>query len=276
MTGGDPLDIPDQPPDAGESSDPAAPYNRRLLSGILAVAALALFAGAVWYAYVEGIRAGGEKVAPLIKAEAGPAKIKPANPGGIDPPHQDKLVYNEVAPGQSGIVPERVRPAPETPVAPAGQTADGRSADRPETGRTTGSTRAMEPPPGSPLGAAAGSPPEAVSSAAVASRAETAPEPGSARPNEERPAAARSIGAYRIQIASLRASDAARGAWDRVQAANKDILGNLDFFVEKVNLGEKRGVYYRVQGGPIRDRATAASICDQLHKRSVSCIVVHG
>lgn len=30
---------------------------------------------------------------PLIKADAGPIKIKPQNPGGLDVPHKDKAIY---------------------------------------------------------------------------------------------------------------------------------------------------------------------------------------
>ncbi len=41
---------------------------------------------------------------PLIKAEPGPAKIKPKDPGGLKVPHKDKSIYERIE-GQRKVVP---------------------------------------------------------------------------------------------------------------------------------------------------------------------------
>jgi cell division protein FtsN len=82
----------------------------------MAVAAVALtaFAAFSWYAYDRATRPGGEVAAPLIKAEEGPTRVRPETPGGMEVPHQDKLVYERLARG--GPEPEsgRLLPPPET------------------------------------------------------------------------------------------------------------------------------------------------------------------
>jgi hypothetical protein len=43
--------------------------------------------------------------------------------------------------------------------------------------------------------------------------------------------------------------------------------------VERADLGSK-GIYYRVQAGPLADRAHAAALCDALKNDSVPCHIV--
>src|SRR3954452_24900076 len=78
---------------------------RRLLpTALITVTAMAVFAGGLWFAYVEGARHGaapqpaatGENV-PLIRADQLPTKVKPDQPGGMDVPDRDKLVFSERA-----------------------------------------------------------------------------------------------------------------------------------------------------------------------------------
>ncbi len=38
--------------------------------------------------------------APLIKAETGPVKVKPDDPGGLKVPHRDKTIYERIQSGQ--------------------------------------------------------------------------------------------------------------------------------------------------------------------------------
>jgi hypothetical protein len=87
-------------------------------SGMAIVAVgVAVFAGVVWYAYSQGNRAGTESVAPVLQADTSPTRIKPEQPGGIEVPHQDKLVYGRLNPNakESGV--EHLLPPPEEPLA---------------------------------------------------------------------------------------------------------------------------------------------------------------
>lgn len=90
----------------------------RALGIFVATFALAAFAGVVWYAYDQGLRRGSEETAPLIKADSRPTKVRPEQPGGLQVPNQDKLVYDAMRPGGAADTPrvERLLPPPETPV----------------------------------------------------------------------------------------------------------------------------------------------------------------
>lgn len=105
---------PGPPPELREP-----PRRSRALGIFVASFALAAFAGVVWYAYDQGLRRGTETTAPLIKADPRPAKLRPDQPGGLQVPNQDKLVYEAMRPGD-GETPkvERLLPPPERPMAP--------------------------------------------------------------------------------------------------------------------------------------------------------------
>src|SRR6185437_15538185 len=76
-------------------------------------------------------------------------------------------------------------------------------------------------------------------------------------------------GAARIQLGAVRSEEAARHEWDRIRRANSDLLGSLSATPARADLGEK-GVYYRIQTGPIAD---ADRICGELKRRNVGCII---
>ena len=64
---------------------------------------------------------------------------------------------------------------------------------------------------------------------------------------------------YTLDPASLRSEDAARQEWERIKHKNGDLLGNLSATAIRADLGEK-GVYYRIQTGPVADPAAAERI----------------
>jgi hypothetical protein len=74
----------------------AAPRRRRSRMRLVAVAVLglAVLGGSTYFALRGGDHAlmvGGEP--PVIRADAGPSKVPPLNPGGIDIPNQNKQIY---------------------------------------------------------------------------------------------------------------------------------------------------------------------------------------
>ena len=88
----------------------------RLLPLLIVVVALGGFGGIVSYYYLAGSTGGStaEAVAPLIKADQRPVRVRPENPGGMDVPHQDKEIYDRV--GNRAAPPataERLLPPPE-------------------------------------------------------------------------------------------------------------------------------------------------------------------
>lgn len=101
-------------PPAAASEPPA---RKRWLGLLLGVLALAAFVAVVWFAYDRGLSSAYREEVPTIRADSGPIKVKPDNPGGLVVPNQDKLVLNQ--PGQSGEEPvERLLSEPEAPQPP--------------------------------------------------------------------------------------------------------------------------------------------------------------
>ena len=90
------------------------PKRRSIWPSIAVVAAASAFGGVIWYAYHQSPGAGGNGV-PLVKAESGPVKIKPDNPGGQDIPYQDSTVYDRLNQNGQKPVAEKLLPPPEQP-----------------------------------------------------------------------------------------------------------------------------------------------------------------
>src|SRR5215467_12668109 len=83
---------------------------------VLALLVLAMFAGFVWLAYSEGV-ARGRGEAPVVTADAGPARVAPANPGGAAEPYKGFKVYEQPAPPDDDTA--QGATAPQAPAKPA-------------------------------------------------------------------------------------------------------------------------------------------------------------
>ncbi|HYD68024.1 SPOR domain-containing protein [Azospirillum sp.] len=98
---------------------PPAKGRRRGLFGLgFAVVGIAAFAGVIVFAYGRGDRVAPDGGPPLLEADATPHKLRPEQPGGLDVPHQDKLVYDRLngkATTGRGTV-EHLLPPPEQPL----------------------------------------------------------------------------------------------------------------------------------------------------------------
>src|SRR5689334_7865698 len=143
--------------------------DRRLGTMLLTVLVMALFAGGLWFAYVQGTRhpavtASGDAV-PLIRADEHPTKIKPDQPGGMAIPDQNVSLYSE-KPGGAPV--EKLLPAAEQPM--------------PRPAPAARETPALAPP------AAPAAPPATAQPPATAA-AKAAPKPAAAAPAKPGPAA---------------------------------------------------------------------------------------
>jgi SPOR domain len=255
-----PID-PDRRAELFAEADDGEPQRRprRLLATMLALLIMGLFSGGLWFAYVQGTHHAGNDAAsgdvPLIRADERPTKVKPEQPGGMEIPDRDKLIYN---PTRSVV--EHLLPPPEKPITrptPLPQVEAGRSA----TGATPPVSGTPETPPAAPPMA------QPQQQAAAPSGGKIVPTP----PGPSKPAAAKAVGT-RLQLGSLRSEDAARQEWERIKRKNADLLGNLSATPTRADLGDK-GIYYRIQTGPVADPAVAERICSELKQRSIGCII---
>ena len=98
--------------DPGEG---APPRRSRLVTALAALVAIVGFVAVVWFAYQWGLESGYREEVPVVRANAGPIKVKPENPGGLVVPNQDKLVLNHLTAEPPAPRVERLLSAPETP-----------------------------------------------------------------------------------------------------------------------------------------------------------------
>ncbi|HVM80687.1 MAG TPA: SPOR domain-containing protein [Stellaceae bacterium] len=254
------------------------PYRRikrrgnRGLAIALALAVMALCAGAVWVAYELKRAPEAGAHAPLIQADNQPVKVKPGDPGGMEIPNRDRLVFNQ----KGDSTAEHVLAPPEAPMPrPAPQ-----PAATPPPPQTQSS--AVPPPPAQAPAPPAAPAPSAITGApstpAPASPGEARATPAPSPPQQSAavppPAPTPTSGkGFRLQVASVKTEDGAKQEWERIRRQNTDLLGALSYKAERVDLGE-RGVFFRVQIGPIADGSEAERICGALRSRNVGCILV--
>ena len=212
---------------------------------------------------------------PLIRADASPVKVRPLNPGGMDVPNQDKLVYDRMGDGERPPAVERLMPPPETPLPPPGAAA---TAPKPEPVLGAGATPVPAETPAAP------SAPEATNEAAAREVAAPAPpsppvvaaKPPAPAPPPPEPVARRVVPKkpFKVQLGAVRSPQRASQEWERLRRQHGDLLRRMELSVTKANLGAEKGVFYRMRAGPIADEAAARDICAKLAIRKVGCLVV--
>lgn len=176
-----------QPGDGPLDDEPKK--GRSLLLAALLIG-VAVAGGAGWYLLTGSTATDGKVSAPTIPADSNPYKVRPADPGGMQVPNQDKLVYDRLDPGAqqagSGQV-EKLLPEPQAPQAPAMQSqAPQPPAVEPRTPARDGAGDGMTaPPPPLPSisGGSSGGPAPAVSRPeAVTGIEKPVPSPATERP----------------------------------------------------------------------------------------------
>ena len=247
---------------------------------LIAWVTLSAFAGALWFAYEQGVRTGMEATPPLIKAEAGPVKVPPDDPGGLEVPHQDKEIYERLAGSETtGQEETTLRPEAERP-APKEQLLAATSKSEKSSGTST------IPVPPLPKVTETGTSESELASANTAveeSAARKLPPPvpllpkastQGAAPQAEKPSVQQTAAAvFRIQLGAYRSAEAAEGDWDRFSTREESLLGSLDHLIVRADLG-KKGIYYRLQAGPLDGPGAARAMCNKLQQRKLGCLVV--
>lgn len=80
-------------------------------------------------------------------------------------------------------------------------------------------------------------------------------------------------GGYGLHIASYKNQSNVDPGWRALKERYGELLGSYEPVVKRVDLG-KKGVFYRLMAGPVRDRATARDRCRALSKRGQYCKVI--
>ena len=78
-------------------------------------------------------------------------------------------------------------------------------------------------------------------------------------------------GDWVLQMAALRDRAAVEAEWGRLQNKHADLLGGLSLAVQTVEVTGK-GTFYRLQAGPLPNRATAEDLCGLLQAQGTDCL----
>jgi cell division septation protein DedD len=248
---------------------------------------------------------------PLVKAPESPAKVLPEDPGGMHVAHRDKLIYRRFEGDETAPVVERLLSAPEEPLPPPRAQPEPSMPWTLDMDEIPPSGFMVAPPgeavlaepiedfldnvaPEVPLTVEAPPDPSSVAMAAPRPRPPSPPSPpasgqasgpasgetsGSAPGLSAEARVAQSLlmgtvaDGYAIQLGSVRSRQEANVEWERLRRNHGDILGGLRPQVVEADLGQ-RGMFYRLQAGPITSQTSARQLCTSLVDRKVACIVV--
>lgn len=287
------------------------PKRRSIWPSIAVVAAASAFGGVIWYAYHQGHEDGRPGMPPLVKAEPGPTKVKPDNPGGQEIPYQDSTVYDRMSQNGQKPVVEKLLPPPEEPITRAppppppavDSTVQGNlpalvagPTPPPIPLTDSGAPTALAPvpgaiviqppppPPAKPIELAPAKP-VAVALPKPAAMAPPKPEPAKTAPPTSiaaliadagavpvaKPKAVAGGGTFLLQLSAVRSADAAPGEWARLKRRYPE-LAAMGSSTHKIDVLDK-GTFYRLEAGPI-DEAAAKSTCTRLRDQGLGCIVV--
>ena len=74
-----------------------------------------------------------------------------------------------------------------------------------------------------------------------------------------------------VHLASYRSRKAADLGWVQLRRAHREVLDDLGSEITKVDLGPRKGIFYRLKAGPVADKAAAAEVCRKLKSRRQYC-----
>ena len=232
----------------------------RRIALLLFMLALGLLSLVMLRAYKAAQEATIVAEVPLLRAEAGPIRRRPEDPGGMDVPHREKLIYEAFEDGSVETVVERLLPSPEEPL-PRPTPPEPRITSVPDA-----PPPALAPLPAPPVGA---SPELAVVPPVpeIVDPVETVLAPATEVPDDPN-------AGFRIQLGAFRSAEEAAAGWRSASATASALLAPIRRFVVQADLDDGRGTFYRLHVGPLPSRESAASLCNQLKAAGVDCFVV--
>jgi len=203
---------------------------------------------------------------PVVQAESGPMRVKPANPGGL----QVAGVNNDIFSGGSDIDVKKLAPPPQTP--------DPQALRAPQASAPSPGVMIREPvaaPPPREAAVVAAEPPRepAAASAARPPVATIAPPVRPADKLASAAAAARAAGGrdVSVQLAALSSESAAKAEWERLVRRWPKLLGGHRPAFSRIEHGGQ--TFWRLRTGGFGDMARATMFCEQLRAGGGGCSV---
>lgn len=251
--------------------------------------------------FVSAYRASGGD-APLIKADRSPVKVRPATPGGMEVPNQDKLIYERLRESDAARV-EKLMPAPEKPALPedeedasdeiaqiialeepqetlqslevASTTLVGEDGERVEVMfRTISSEQAQNRvEQAKKTIEARKAQAAAVLKSSAQAKQKPAPEKPAAKP-AAKPEAKKAAPAetFAVQLVSTKNRDASEKEWTRLSKKHADALKGLPHEISEIKTD--KNTFYRLRTGVFESRDKADAVCRKLKDKKQECLVV--
>jgi hypothetical protein len=209
---------------------------------------------------------------PVIEAAAGPVRVKPANPGGLQ-----IFGGDDSAPGGGQDATASVAPPPESPD-PQGLRAQEEKPARPPAPAVSENV----PSPPSPAIVAQKAPPSAAtptrSPASVSVPAQSdpvpmpKPVPAARLPAATEPAIAPPTGgATQVQLAALTSEEQANAEWARLSKKMPDLFGVRHPAVSRTEHDGK--TWFRLRTGGFADVAQATAFCHRVREKGAACAI---
>jgi hypothetical protein len=171
------------------------------------------------------------------------------------------------APAPTVAAPEPTQSVQTPAAAEPAQTAETPAATEPAQSPAPAESAAAPTPAPEPAPAPAPSPEPAQAAQPEAPAAQPAPT------QEAAVAPTAAAGSTRVQLAAGKSEESVQKEWAALQKAHPALLGNLSLTIERVDKGAS-GIFYRLQAGPLADKAAARELCASLKQRGQDCIVV--
>ncbi len=211
----------------------------------------------------------GPHTIPVIEAPAGPVRVKPDNPGGM----QIVGANEEIMGGAGGGQADHMAPPPEVPQ-PQALRAEIAAAQPDETPAQPVALTAPPPAASTAIDSVPDTPtpaqptPPARTQAVPPRHAAAAPAP--ARPVPA-PQAAPATGGAQVQLAAVDSQQAALSEWDRLSKRLPDLFRQHRPDVQRADLGGK--TFYRLRTGGFATIATATEFCAQVRSNGAGCSI---
>jgi hypothetical protein len=259
--------------------EPERRDKRPLRAALLALVVTALVGGSYWAGHSSKQTSSDDIAVPEIHPDTAPVKEQPKDPGGMVVPGQDSVLLNRDMkdPREKPEKPEELLPPPEAvkqrpaPPPPPPQAATNNPPPPAAAPPVVNAAPSVPPPAAAPQVATVPPPPSIAPPAPVTPKAAA---PALGVPKAFAPTVPPVPGTYRLQLGALKTEELARAEWVKLQRQNSDVLGKLSLSISSVQLGGGKGIYYRIQAGPIAEESRAAQACASLKSRNVSCILV--
>jgi cell division septation protein DedD len=284
-------------------SEPVDSTHKMMRLSVLSVVILAV-AGVGWYIYDrQQSRGGATRDVQIIKMDPKPTKSKPDDPGGMVITNMDKSVYDAISRSGSESSPkvDVLLPQPETPmdrsqIKHGEELARDVATDNDFVTENTPTDIPHEPqrvelttaPSDVSVNDFESKPPTSIPNrVAVSPKIEEVQELAKPEPTPTNPAKAKmpkltqpvkskaaptTKGKITVQLASVRSQGDAEATWQAIRKKHNDLLSGLEHFVVRKDLGPK-GIYFRLQTGPLKSSTEARALCKKLIAQGQNCFI---